>query len=255
MTSTEAINRIKNLLFGSQAFSLLKTKDGVEMKVEGDVELEKEIYIITPEGELPAPDEVYEMEDGMEVKVTEGKVESLNYKKMEDVIEEEEVMEDVEVKVEEEVKMVSAELIDGTIVETDAEELKVGDTLFVVTAEGRTEAPTGEHETTEGKIVVVEDGVIMEVKEKEVEEAEVEVEVEAKSEFAEILDILTKGFEHFNSEIESLKKENEELKAGFNKFSAEPAGEKVNSRLAYAEHLEKQRFSKLEALRALRANK
>ena len=77
MTSTEAINRIKQLLFGAQqTFSLMKTEEGVEMKVEGDIELEKEIYIITPEGELPAPEGKFVMEDGMEVSVKEGKVES-----------------------------------------------------------------------------------------------------------------------------------------------------------------------------------
>ena len=153
MTSTEAINRIKNLLFSKQSFSLMKTKQGAEVSYDGELEVEKEIYIITPNGEIPVPDGRIEMEDGPEIEVEAGKITKMNYPKMEDE------------------KMVSAELIDGTIVESDADILQVGDTLFVVTPEGRSAAPDGEHQTTDGKIVVVSDGVITDIKDAPVEKA------------------------------------------------------------------------------------
>lgn len=148
MTSTEAINRIKNLLFSKQSFGLMKTDDGTEVTFDGELEVEKEIYIITPNGEIPAPEGKILMEDGLEVEVKDGKITSMNYP----------------TNVEEE-KMVQAELIDGTIVETDTDEIKVGDKLFVITPEGRSEAPNGEHPTKDGKVVVVLDGIVTEIKE------------------------------------------------------------------------------------------
>ena len=134
MTSKEAIDKIKHLLFGQQSFSLMKTKEGVEMQIEGDVELEKEIYIITPDGMLPAEEGDYEMEDGMKIKVEAGKVKSMDYKdyeekEMEEIVDDEMMEEkDDETKMmdDDETKMVSVELIDGTMVETDTEELPDG---------------------------------------------------------------------------------------------------------------------------------
>ena len=206
MTSKEAIEKIKHLLFGSQTFGMLKTKEGVELKVEGDVELEKAIYIITEDGELPAADGDYEMEDNMVIKVKDGMVDKIDYTKVEEEevmedekpMEDEEVMEDVvEEKIDEEVKMVTAELVDGTIVESDTEELKVGDALFVLTEEGRVEAPDSVHETSEGKLITTENGIVVKIEDKvaEVEDDSIEVEVEVEEElnFAEMLEVFTEN--------------------------------------------------------------
>lgn len=253
MTSNEAIQRIKNLLFGEQTFASLKTADGVEMKVEGELELEKEIYIITPDGEIPAPEGEFEMEDGLKVRIKEGLIEKLDYsKKEEETMEEheeeekleEEVKEDLE---EEKVELVSAELIDGTIVETDGD-LTVGAELYVTTEEGKIIAPDGSHETVEGKIVVVEDGIIKEITDK------VEEEVEVEASFDEMLEVFTAGFNHLQNELNLMKEQYETLNQSFSKFSAEPAGERkyLND---YVEELNKRKFSKLEKLAALRNKK
>ena len=158
MTSTEAINRIKNLLFSKQSFTLMKTKDGAEVSFDGELEVEKEIYIITPNGEIPAPEGKIEMEDGLEIEVENGKITGMNYPSGQ-----------------EDTNMVQAELIDGTIVETDTEEIKVGDALFVISPEGRVVAPNGNHETKDGKVVVVVDGIVSEIKEKAAEVVEEEM--------------------------------------------------------------------------------
>ena len=249
MNSKEAIEKIKKLLFGEAAtFGYLKTKEGVEMQVEGDVELEKEIYIITPDGNIPAEEGEYEMEDGMKVKVKEGLIDTIDYAGGKD--KEEEMETEVEVT-EEETTMVSAELIDGTIVETDTEELKVGDALFVVTEEGRTEAPDGDHETSEGDIISVVDGVITEIKAK-VEE-EVEVELSTETELDELLEVFTAGFNHLNSELNAIREEYDKLRENFNKFSAEPAGERQYFNTQdYVKELKTKKLDKLQALRQLR---
>ncbi len=249
MNSKDAIDKIKKLLFGQETFGAYKTKDGVEMAIEGDVELGKEIYIVTPDGNIPAGEGMYEMEDGMVVKVVEGVVDTIDY---EAGYEKEEEME-TEVKVtEEETTMVSAELIDGTLVETDTEELTVGDALFVITEEGRVEAPDGSHETTDGNIVTTVDGVVTVIKEK-VEEVEEELTTEETESFDELLEVFTAGFNHLNGELNTMREEYDKLREDFNKFSAEPAGERLYFNTQdYAKELKTKKHSKLDALKALK---
>jgi len=252
MNSKDAIERIKKLLFGQESFGTHKTKEGVEMTVEGDVELGKEIYIVTPDGNIPAAEGDYEMEDGMKVKVVEGLIDAIDYEAgYED--KEEEMEAEVEVTEEEETTMVSAELIDGTLVETDTEELKVGDALFVVTEEGRTEAPDGDHETTDGKIVSVVDGVVTEIKDKVEKVVEEELTTEETESFDELLEVFTAGFNHLSSELNVMREEYDKLREDFSKFSAEPAGERLYFNTQdYAKELKTKKHSKLEALRALK---
>lgn len=259
MNSKEAIEKIRRILFGSHSFNLLKTVEGAELKVDGDIELEKEIYIITPDGELPVMDGEYEIEDGMKLSVKEGKVSKIDYS-TEESVEEVSLEDEVEVKevekTTEEVKMVTAELIDGTIVENDEEELKVGDTLYVKTEEGRVLAPSADHVTTEGKTIVVVDGVITEIRDEEKVETETEVEVTAEElSFDEILETFTAGFNHLNQQLNELKENYDTLQANFSKFSAEPAGERVFNHKDYVETKTKERFSKLETLAALKNKK
>tara|TARA_R110000822_G_scaffold95196_12_gene217866 strand:+ start:683 stop:1444 length:762 start_codon:yes stop_codon:yes gene_type:complete len=250
MTTQEALEKIKHLLFGQQKFGLMKSVDGVEVKVEGDIELEKEIYIITPDGEIPAPDGEFEMEDGMKVRVLDGKVDRIDYvneTEVEDEVMEEEVEVEVEGDTSEdvEVTMVSAELIDGTLVETDGE-LVVGAELYVKTEEGRTIAPDGEHETKDGAKVTIVDGIITDV----VVEDKVEVDVE----MSQLLEAFTSGFEILNSELSALKEKYETMRGEFSQFSGEPAGERQYLN-GYVEQKKLERFGKLEQLAKLKSNK
>ena len=257
MTSQEAILKIKNLLFGSQSFSALKTKDGVEMKVEGDVEVGGKVYVVTPEGELPAPEGEFEFEDGMVLLIGEdGEVSRITYPEVEveeeEKVDEEIMEEEVKVEDEEEVKMVSAELIDGTIVESEGEELKVGDKLQVRTEEGLIDAPDAVHETVDGKLIETLDSVVVKIEEKEVVEEELSEEVD----FNEMLEVFTAGFNHLNNELNLMKEKYDTLQENFQKFSAEPAGKRVFShRDEFINALNTQRNSKMEALKALKSKK
>jgi hypothetical protein len=118
----------------------------------------------------------------------------------------------------------------------EADAFEAGQPVFILTEdEQRIALPIGEYELEDMRIlVVIEEGVIAEVREAaEVEEEEVEVEapeveeeVEAATETApqakKIVESIVK--ESFFSEIEALKKENEELKAQLN-LSTEVAEE------------------------------
>jgi hypothetical protein len=125
-----------------------------------------------------------------------------------------------------EVKLETMRLSDGVSM-LEAEAFEAGQPVFILTEdEQRIALPIGDYELEDGRIlVVVEEGVIADVR--EAAEAEVEVEVEApeaeipaEEEMAQepaaptakkIIESVTK--ESFFSEIEALKKENEELKA------------------------------------------
>ena len=253
MNRQEIINKIREI-FGmvQNDFSVYKTKEGVELRVD-DLAMESEIYIITPEGELPAPDGEVMLEDNTKLKIAGGKIKEMEIVEeiVEEVVEDETEMEEHEDEKKDEEKMAEAKLIDGTIVETDGE-LVVGAELYVKTEEGRQPAPTGEHETEEGMVVVVEDGKIVEIKEKEVVEEEMTEEVKVE----EVMETFMNALETISNEIATLRKENEELNNKFSKFSSEPAGEKIYDRKgAYVEQIMSQQVDKLERLAALRRGK
>ena len=126
-----------------------------------------------------------------------------------------------------EVKLETMRLSDGVSM-LEAESFEAGQPVFILTEdEQRIALPVGEYELEDGRIlVVIEEGVIADVREAAEPEVEVEVEEEVETgkmpeeEMAQepaaptakkIIESVTK--ESFFSEIEALKKENEELKA------------------------------------------
>ena len=134
-----------------------------------------------------------------------------------------------------EVKLETMKLSDGvSMLEADA--FEAGQPVFILTEdEQRIPLPIGEYELEDMRIlVVIEEGVIAEVREAaeveeevEVEAPEVEEEVEAATETApqakKVIESIVK--ESFFSEIEALKKENEELKAKLSAQTTEVAEE------------------------------
>jgi len=125
-----------------------------------------------------------------------------------------------------EVKLEQMKLADGvTILEADS--FEAGNEVFIVTEdEQKIPLPIGEYEFEDGRmLIVVEEGLISELKEKEIEEpeAEVEVETEKKEEMETEKPTAKKTIESvvketFFSEIEKLKEENETLKAELSKL-------------------------------------
>ena len=130
-----------------------------------------------------------------------------------------------------EVKLETMKLSDGVTV-LEAEMFEAGNEVFVVTEdEQKIALPIGEYELEDGRIlIVVEEGVISEIKEKEAEEVEAPeeeapIEEEAKKEqemetakAAPKKTIESVVKETFFSEIEALKNENIALKAELSKL-------------------------------------
>lgn len=118
--------------------------------------------------------------------------------------------------------------LDDNITVIEAESFEAGNEVVVVTEdEQKIPLPVGSYNLEDGRVLVVaEEGIIAEVKEKEEEAPEVEVEVEVPAEEApmeeemstEPTQSIKKTIESvvketFFAEMEALKKENEELKA------------------------------------------
>lgn len=55
----------------NERFAEVKTMDGIVLKVDGDVAVGNAVMVVTDQGEVPAPDGEYELEDGSKFK-TEG---------------------------------------------------------------------------------------------------------------------------------------------------------------------------------------
>ena len=136
-----------------------------------------------------------------------------------------------------EVKLETMKLDDNVTV-IEAEAFEADNEVVVVTEdEQKIPLPVGNYNLEDGRVLVVaEEGLIAEVKEKE-EEEEVEVEVEVEKDEPmeeEMSDAPTKEVkktiesvvkETFFSEMEALKKENEELKAKLSGNQVELASE------------------------------
>ena len=124
-----------------------------------------------------------------------------------------------------EVKLEQLKLVDGAVLEADS--FVAGQSVFIVTPEGeKVPAPVGEHELEDGRfLVITEEGIVGEIKEKMEEEPQEEVEIEASTETAETATQPKKVIEskeyHFSQEeikalvdeVENLKKEIIEMKA------------------------------------------
>jgi hypothetical protein len=132
-----------------------------------------------------------------------------------------------------EVKLEQMKLTDGvSILEADA--FEAGNEVFIVTEDDqRIAVPVGEYDLENGMVLIVaEEGMITEIKEKEVEEEEapeVEVEVEGGGKIEEemaaeaapkkTVESIIK--ETFFSAMEKLQAENDALKAELAKFTAQ----------------------------------
>jgi len=146
-----------------------------------------------------------------------------------------------------EVKLEVMKLTDGVSM-LEAESFEAGQPVFILTEdEQRIALPIGEYELEDGRVlVVIEEGMIAEIKEvKEEEEmpeapaqepAEVEQEMaqeETAPQAKKIVESITK--ESFFSEMEALKKENEELKAQLSAQNNEVAVEEKEEEVAPVE--------------------
>jgi hypothetical protein len=132
-------------------------------------------------------------------------------------------------------QMVEAVLEDGTSIYSDSDTWAPGVRVFAKDAEGNeVVVADGEYTTAEGVIVVVTDGLLVELKPM-VEEPEVEITIEEEqstevvvedtfnAEVEGLLSLVAK----LESELADIKKANTELSANVEKLSAQPAATSI----------------------------
>lgn len=132
-----------------------------------------------------------------------------------------------------EIELAEAELVDGTIVKADS--FTEGAALFVVTEEGDIPAPVGVHETTDGKLVTVEEeGIIAKVEDKPeeavVEESEAEFE-NTVSLSEEAVATIMKSLEAIAEKMVAMENRITTVDEAFHAFKEEPAGKKITNNL------------------------
>jgi len=129
-------------------------------------------------------------------------------------------------------QMVEAILADGTSIYSDSDTWAPGVRVLSKDADGNeVVVADGEYTTAEGVIVVVADGLLVELKPM-VEEPEVEVEVESEKQSTD--ESLSKEVEgllslvaKLESELSDAKKANENLSSEVTKLSAQPAATSI----------------------------
>ena len=132
--------------------------------------------------------------------------------------------------IEEKVELAQAKLENGTVLEAEA--FEAGNEIFIITEDEKVAVPVGEYEMEDGKMLIVtEEGLIGEIKEKE-EEVEAEKEemgyvtkeelAEAVSEIKAMIEDMKKDKEEMSEEVEKEATElSEDLKL------SEPAAEPI----------------------------
>lgn len=201
------INKIKTMLAKLLASlaSVTTDKGVLEWDGEEDLKAGDAVFIVNQDGEREAAaDGDYITDDGKKIVVADGKVAEI-------VDQEAEVAPEPEAE-EAPVEMASKATDKGELFWEGDEDLKAGDEVFVETEGERQPAPDGEYATEDGKVIVVVDGKVAEIKDAEAEVAPAE---EPSEEVAEL-----------RRQVAALKKELAELKA---KPMAQPAHEEVKA--------------------------
>ena len=129
-------------------------------------------------------------------------------------------------------QMVEAVLEDGTSIYSDSDTWAPGVRVFAKDAEGNeVVVADGEYTTAEGVIVVVTDGLLVELKPMVEEEPTVEVTIEEEQAKEETFNAEVEGLlslvAKLESELADIKKANTELSANVEKLSAQPAATSI----------------------------
>ena len=206
-TNMSKINKIKTMLAKLLASLASVTTDKGVLEWDGDEDLKAgdAVFVVNQDGEREAAaDGDYITDDGKKIVVADGKVAEI-------VDQEAEVAPEPEAE-EAPVEMASKATDKGELFWEGEEDLKAGDEVFVENDGERQPAPDGEYATEDGKVIVVVDGKVAEIKDPEAEVAPAE---EPSEEVAEL-----------RRQVAALKKELAELKA---KPMAQPAHEEVKA--------------------------
>jgi|688.fasta_scaffold08927_18 hypothetical protein len=196
-----------------------RTLDGRIIRCYGEgLEIGDDVKEITPDGEMDLIDGEYTLEDGMTLTIADSKIMEVAEVNAEDG------EDDGEDDGESFAEYLETELMDGTKVRVEGNELVVGAKVEVETPEGWVPAPEGQHNLADDRVIYVDaEGKVNEI---QTPDTKKEDEVGMEQLFSSI-ESLVNEVKGMRSIVEGLKLENEELKTRFNKFAEEPSVEPI----------------------------
>ena len=144
-------------------------------------------------------------------------------------------------------QMVEAVLEDGTSIYSDSDTWAAGVRVFAKDADGNEVAVMdGEYTTAEGVIVVVADGLLVELKPMVEEEVPVEEPVAEEETFNKEVEGLLSLVAKLESELAEMKKANAKLSSNVEKLSAQPAATSIKE-VKQAKQTPAKSYSKMSA--------
>jgi hypothetical protein len=230
-------------------FNSYKTVGGGELICEDELEIGSEIYAITSDGQLPASDGQYELEDSTIVKVEDGIIKDISY--------EENKMEENQVNAINDFAVAS--LKDGTILESPT--FDVGQKVDIVAADRKkTPAPDGEHELmlkdsegNEVKIRIITEGGIIKERMNVEEMADLSVnDVVDNVDLQDFFKSIGSMLKNMEARMIEMEKKFETMNSQVEKFSKTPAGEPIIQPRNIGSELNQYRNDKFAELRAIR---
>jgi hypothetical protein len=167
MNSKTAVERIMKVLgLTPEKFYEGKTKQGLMVKMEGELELGQKVYVATEEGLIPAPPGVHDLEDGSKLEVDdEGNLIKIDMGSDGKTMDEKKEEKDLgTAKKDEEMsndKFADVKLKDDVTMRVGGDEPSVGLRVKMVNYDGTLTAMTdGDYETTGGDVISVIGGSI-----------------------------------------------------------------------------------------------
>jgi hypothetical protein len=213
-----------------EMFADVKLKDGMIMRVEGD---EPTVGRLTKKVSydgalLPFTDGTYETADGKMISIVGGEIKGIKEKGKDEAF-------------------VIAETAQGAKVESKT--FDVGEEVFVLDGDSKVPAPDGEHQVVlkdesgkEVKIrVITKDGIITE--RENVEEEDMAVE--------KIAELFSQALKNLENKLDILVSRQTQLENKVQKFSKEPAGDRVFTQKTFTES--KSENDRIESFKRLRA--
>lgn len=144
-------------------------------------------------------------------------------------------------------QMVEAVLEDGTSIYSDSDTWAAGVRVFAKDADGNeVVVADGEYKTAEGIIVVVADGLLVELKPMVEEEVPVEEPVAEEETFNKEVEGLLSLVAKLESELAEMKKANAKLSSNVEKLSAQPAATSIKE-VKQAKQTPAKSYSKMSA--------
>jgi len=212
-----------------EKFADVKLKDGVIMRVEGDAPtVGRLIRKVSYDGTLlPFTDGTYETADGKMISIVGGAIMGIKEKGKDEAF-------------------VIAETAQGAKVESKT--FDVGEEVFVLDGDSKVPAPDGEHQVVlkdesgkEVKIrVITKDGIITE--RENVEEEDMAVE--------KIAELFSQALKNLENKLDILVSRQTQLENKVQKFSKEPAGDRVFTQKTFTES--KSENDRIESFKRLR---